>query len=53
MIKAPFVIHPGAVFDIIAGFSQLLQAIIRQHDVRFGQDLSQDLFTVRQLEKGL
>ncbi len=29
------------------------KTIIRQHDVRFGQDLSQDLFTVRQLEKGL
>ncbi len=29
------------------------KTILRQHDVRFGQDLSQDLFTVRQLEKGL
>ncbi len=35
------------------GKQTLHSTIIRQHDVRFGQDLSEDMFSVRQLEKGL
>lgn len=31
----------------------LHKTILRQRDVRFGQDLGQDLFSVRQLEKGI
>jgi len=35
------------------GKATVHKTLLRQNDVRFGQDLSQDMFTVRQLEKGL
>jgi hypothetical protein len=35
------------------GKQTLHSTILRQHDTRFGQDLSHDMFSVRQLEKGL
>lgn len=35
------------------GKATVHKTILRRHDVRFGQDLGHDMFTVRQLEKGL